>query len=92
MLLPSPSSDPWDLLVVLSSPLPDLPPAVSPRESELFSPVSLWFEVAGVVAGALVLLLSLAAPLSLLALLALLSPLLLEELLVEAAALACVLD
>ena len=30
------------LALVRSSPLPDLPPATSPRESELPSPASLW--------------------------------------------------
>src|SRR5437016_5432120 len=39
-VLPIASSWPW-LAWVLSSPLPDLPPAVSPRLSELFSVVSL---------------------------------------------------
>ncbi len=49
VLLPSASPESW--VLVLSSPFPDLPPAVSPRESELFSPVSLWFELAGAIAG-----------------------------------------
>ena len=40
------------LALVRSSPLPDLPPATSPRESELPSPASLWLPLPEAVIGA----------------------------------------
>ena len=52
------------LALVRSSPLPDLPPATSPRESELPSPTSLWLPLPDAVIEAPAVLLPLLEPAS----------------------------